>query len=89
MSVQSSEGWMLRNVPRLQGRRILGHLAMTITLHWWMLSIALPIIGGIISYIVGSRPHGDYDFGTPMFAFFIFVGSVVAGVSVAIGHWIG
>jgi hypothetical protein len=62
---------------------------VTITLHWWMLSIALPIIGGIVSFIVVSRPHVDYYFDTPVFAFFIFVGFVVAGVSVAIGHWIG
>lgn len=61
---------------------------MTVTLHWWMLAVAIPVIGGIAAYVVGSKPHGDYDFGGQLMALFIFVGSVVGGVCIVIGHYI-
>ena len=60
---------------------------MTITLHWWLIPLAIVVCGWSLAAIIGSRAQG-WDFVSPLVAFALFVGSTVAAVAFCVGRWI-
>lgn len=57
---------------------------MTITLHWWLLPLAILLVGTIIGYVIASRA-GDYDFMTPTIGFGIIAISWATAIALTVG----
>lgn len=60
---------------------------MAITVHWWMLAIAIPIACIIVAIRI-SEKSGDWDFVSPLLAICLIVGGIVSGICIAIGHFL-
>lgn len=60
---------------------------MTITLHWWLIPIALIVAGIVIGTRLG-KPKGDWDFSSPFFGGVIIVAGFLAALFFLIGRWL-
>lgn len=62
---------------------------MTIELHWWMLPIAVLVIGLWWAWRIIGDPKNDgfFNFGG-IEGLFVAAGSVVAAMAICVGHWL-
>lgn len=60
---------------------------MTITLHWWILPLALGLAAVGLPMLL--RTQGDYDFATPMIQLTIFGVCVAGAIGILVGHFFG
>lgn len=66
---------------------------MIITLHWWILPIAISasliIVGIALARKFGGPQQGSYDFVTPMITMFFGVAGILAAIVFTIGFFTG
>ena len=59
---------------------------MTITLHWWILPLALALIGIGGGFFIGSRPESGYLQFNPLIGFIWFCAFSIGAVSICVGR---
>lgn len=53
---------------------------MTLTLHWWMLPLALVVYG----FVALNRQRMDWDFGPTL----VFFGCMIVALALVVGHFL-